>query len=93
MPTRSINLLAGLILFVVVSEAGAGGLERIKPGSDRTHFVLEKSGEAVVMWGFNYDRDDSGRLLEDYWGDEWATVAEDFREMKALGANVVRVHL
>jgi Cellulase (glycosyl hydrolase family 5) len=90
---RVLIILSGLILFVVASEAGASGLERIKPGPDGTHFVLEKSGEAVVMWGFNYDRDDSGRLLEDYWGDEWATVAEDFREMKALGANVVRVHL
>ena len=46
-----------------------------------------------MIWGFNYDRDDAGRLLEDYWGDEWATVVEDFREMKGLGANVVRVHL
>jgi Cellulase (glycosyl hydrolase family 5) len=45
------------------------------------------------MWGFNYDHDDAGRLLEDYWRDEWATVADDFREMKGLGANVVRVHL
>src|SRR5678816_294900 len=49
--------------------------------------------DSVVMWGFNYDRDDAGRLLEDYWADEWETVAADFREMKALGANVVRVHL
>jgi hypothetical protein len=45
------------------------------------------------MWGFNYDRDDAGRLLEDYWADEWGTVADDFREMRALGANVVRIHL
>jgi hypothetical protein len=45
------------------------------------------------MWGFNYDRDDAGRLLEDYWEGEWDTVASDFREMKDLGANVVRVHL
>jgi Cellulase (glycosyl hydrolase family 5) len=82
-----------LIVCLAATEAGAGGLERIKPSGDGSHFVLEKSGETVVMWGFNYDRDDAGRLLEDYWGEEWATVAEDFREMKALGANVVRVHL
>lgn len=45
-------------------------------------------------WGFNYDHDDgAGRLIEDYWHAEWATVEEDFAEMKALGANVVRVHL
>ena len=33
------------------------------------------------------------RLLEDYWEAEWPTVVEDFREMKTLGANVVRIHL
>ena len=36
------------------------------------------------MWGVNYDHDDAGRLLEDYWADEWPTVVEDFREIKAL---------
>lgn len=27
----------------------------------------------------NYDHDDDGRLLEDYWQDEWPTVVEDFQ--------------
>jgi len=44
-------------------------------------------------WGFNYDRDEDGRLIEDYWDSGWSKVEEDFREMKQLGANVVRVHL
>ena len=65
----------------------------LRPSADNTHFVRDDTKQRVVMWGFNYDRDDAGRLLEDYWADEWDTVAEDFREMKALGANVVRVHL
>lgn len=56
-------------------------------------FVQGESDRPFVAWGFNYDHDDAGRLLEDYWGDEWATVVEDFREMKELGANVVRIHL
>ena len=46
-----------------------------------------------VPWGFNYDHDRSGRLLEDYWHDEWRSVEEDFQEMQELGANVVRIHL
>ncbi len=46
-----------------------------------------------MPWGFNYDRDYKSRLLEDYWESEWPTVVEDFREMKLLGANVVRIHL
>lgn len=68
-------------------------LEPISPSVDRTHFVGATSGEKFVVWGVNYDHDDAGRLLEDYWEKEWATVAEDFQEIKALGANVVRVHL
>lgn len=44
-------------------------------------------------WGFNYDHDRDGRLIEDYWDKEWAAVEEDFKEMKTLGANVVRIHL
>lgn len=73
--------------------ASAPPLERIRVSDDGSHFVGATSGERIVMWGFNYDHDDSGRLIEDYWHDEWPTVVEDFHEMKDLAANVVRVHL
>jgi hypothetical protein len=46
-----------------------------------------------VPWGFNYDHDEKGRLLEDYWEKEWPKVAQDFVEMRDLGANTVRIHL
>ena len=69
------------------------GMERIVVAPDRTSFVRHTSGELFVPWGFNYDHDRDGRLIEDYWHAEWNSVAEDFAEMKALGANVVRVHL
>ncbi len=65
---------------VVVAEGGRG-------------FVREPSGRAFVPWGFNYDHDEKGRLIEDYWSEEWEKVEQDFREMKQLGANVVRIHL
>jgi len=68
-------------------------LPRLRPSDDGTHFVAAGSGERVELWGFNYDHDGDGRLLENYWHDEWPTVVEDFQEMKALGANVVRIHL
>ena len=68
-------------------------LEWIRPSEDKSGFVLAGSGEKFLAWGVNYDHDDSGRLLEDYWRTEWPTVAEDFKEVKALGANVVRIHL
>ncbi len=65
----------------------------IRPSKDGTHFVRTDREQRFVAWGFNYDHDADGRLLEDYWLDEWPTVVEDFNEMKALGANTVRIHL
>lgn len=77
------------------SAAGAASatLELIRPSKDRTHFVGTTSGKRFVVWGVNYDHDGEGRLLEDYWDREWATVVEDFKEIRALGANLVRIHL
>lgn len=68
-------------------------MEFIVLSSDGTHFVYRNSGERFRPWGFNYDHDHAGRLIEDYWDDEWEKVEEDFLEMRALGANVVRIHL
>lgn len=59
----------------------------------KTGFVQQSTGKVFVPWGFNYDHDDAGRLIEDYWETESSVVEEDFGEMKALGANVVRIHL
>jgi len=68
-------------------------LELIRPSEDGSGFIRAGSGEKFLAWGFNYDHDDPGRLLEDYWHKEWATIVEDFKEIKALGANTVRIHL
>ncbi|MCX7765334.1 MAG: glycoside hydrolase family 5 protein [Candidatus Sumerlaeia bacterium] len=68
-------------------------LKWICPSKDGSHFVCDDSDTTFVVWGFNYDHDATGRLLEDYWTQEWQTVVEDFYEMKQLGANVVRIHL
>ena len=87
-------LMAVLVLLAgAASHAGAKGMEWIKVGKDGRSFVLDSSGKAFAPRGFNYDRDSDGRLIEDYWETEWPKVQEDFAEMKALGANVVRVHL
>lgn len=67
-------------------------LESIRVASDGKGFTT-LSGEKFVPWGFNYDHDENGRLLEDYWRQEWSKVEQDFQEMKDLGANVVRIHL
>ena len=71
---------------------GSQKLPWIKLSDDRKHFVGTEKVPFRV-WGVNYDHDDAGRLIEDYWNLEWDSVVEDFSEIKALGANVVRIHL
>lgn len=85
-----------LVLLSLVAAKGflqAGPLEQVSVSRDGRGFILQSSGQDFVPWGVNYDHDRQGRLIEDYWHAEWATVAEDFREIKSLGANVVRIHL
>ena len=38
-----------------------------------------RAGEPFTPWGFNYDHDADGRLIEDYWHDEWAAVARGLK--------------
>jgi hypothetical protein len=71
----------------------AADMPWVRVADDGAGFVLVPGGKPFLPWGLNYDHDRKGRLLEDYWEAEWATVEADFREMKKLGANVVRVHL
>ncbi|GIX04740.1 MAG: hypothetical protein KatS3mg114_0609 [Planctomycetaceae bacterium] len=75
--------------------AGAAGAELpwIVVAPEGKGFITAPEGRAFTPWGFNYDHDTQGRLLEDYWHDEWSLVETHFREMKRLGANVVRIHL
>lgn len=91
--TASAVFFSIVFLFAGATFAAPSPLEPIHLSPDGAHFARAKSGKPFVAWGFNYDHDRSGRLLEDYWEREWATVAQDFQEMKALGANVVRIHL
>jgi len=68
-------------------------MERVQVAPGGKGFVLVPCGRTFTPLGFNYDHDERGRLLEEYWGSEWGKVEEDFAEMKRLGANVVRIHL
>jgi hypothetical protein len=77
----------------VTGQVKADEMPWVQVSKDQKGFVLESSGRPFVPWGFNYDHDDQGRLVEDYWEDEWPTVEAHFGQMKKLGANVVRVHL
>src|SRR5690242_14483227 len=82
-----------LVLLAVPAWAEAPKLEPIRVSKDGTGFVRSPSGTKFTPWGFNYDHDRKGRLIEDYWDAEWDLVTTHFGQMKRLGANVVRVHL
>ena len=75
------------------SKESPAKLEAIRISDDGKHFVGATSRRPFAVWGVNYDHDDAGRLLEDYWEKDWAIVEEDFGQIKALRANVVRIHL
>jgi hypothetical protein len=87
-----------MLLLLATDETGAKDsrserMERVRVAPDGKSFVLSPSGKRFVPVGFNYDHDESGRLIEDYWDAEWIRIEEDFAEMKTLGASVVRIHL
>jgi hypothetical protein len=65
----------------------------VSVSKDRKGFVLDGTEKPFVVWGVNYDHDVTGRLIEDYWVDEWPAVEKHFAQMTKLGANVVRIHL
>ncbi len=66
---------------------------RITVTADKKLLIEKDTGKPYAPWGFNYDRDYKSRLLEEHWNDEWPTVEKHFRQMKSMGANIVRIHL
>jgi hypothetical protein len=78
-------------LLLATPSIRAGELPWILVSPDGRGFVA--AGGKFSPFGFNYDRDARGRLLEDFWESEWPRVEKDFRSMRQLGANVVRIHL
>jgi hypothetical protein len=86
-------LLVATVSIILSFCAHAADLPRIAVSADKKGFIETETGRRFTPWGFNYDHDSRGRLIEDYWDDEWNAVVEHFGQMKKLGANVVRVHL
>lgn len=88
------DLIVGVTLSLFAPAAtSADDLPWVVVSKDNKGFTLRPSDKPFVPWGFNYDHDAAGRLIEDYWETEWEKVETDFAEMKKLGANVVRIHL
>ncbi|MDQ3624715.1 MAG: glycoside hydrolase family 5 protein [Verrucomicrobiota bacterium] len=86
-------LLAVLFLSscYALSAEAIPALEPVRVAGDGRGFVLGQTQRPFHPWGMNYGN--AGRLMEDFWNEDWETFAADFRELKVLGANVVRVHL
>lgn len=86
-------IFRAIVMMMLANSLAVASPDWIAARRDGGGFVMNPSGAPFVPWGFNYDRDYRFRLIEDYWEREWSTVEQDFREMKGLGANVVRIHL
>lgn len=82
-----------LLLLLFATSVAAAQTQWVKVSKDKQGFELAESGQRFIPWGFNYDHNSAGQLLEDYWEEQWSAVESDFQEMKRLGANVVRIHL
>src|SRR5262245_61277067 len=96
------NLIRLLVVLLSLAPSASSLAEDKKPpeklsfvevSADKRGFALAGSHKPFVPWGFNYDHDETGRLIEDYWESEWPKVEADFAEMKELGANVTRIHI
>lgn len=92
---------AGVLVSVLAAGQAVGGdkppepgMQRVRGSDDGKAFVLAGSGKRFAPWGFNY-LGKFGQLAEEDWHTPagWNQVEDDFREMKKLGANVVRWHL
>jgi len=82
-----------MALLLAASPCLGADLEWVRISDDGRGFALAESGSRFTPWGFNYDHEGDGQLLEDYWDEKWPTVESAFGEMRELGANVVRIHL
>jgi hypothetical protein len=79
------------LTLLVCAVIGRAAENYIQVSRDEKRFTLSSSGQPFTPWGLNYGN--HGRLIEDFWLDDWPTVVRDFHTMRTMGANVVRVHL
>src|SRR5262245_24433412 len=79
------------VLLAIITSAPPASMPRVEVAADKQSFVLAGTTTPFRPWGLNYGN--AGRLIEDFWADDWLSLEADFRAMKAIGTNVVRVHL
>jgi hypothetical protein len=71
-------------LLVVTSaiQSHATAMPWLAVSPDKKGFVLDSSSRPFLPWGFNYNHDDTGRLIEDHWENEWNKIEAHFTQMK-----------
>ncbi len=82
-----IYLLAALAITAVAADPQP----RITLSRDGKTFILQNTTTKFLPLGHNYGN--AHRLMEDFWETDFKTIEDDFAELKALGTNVIRVHL
>lgn len=82
---------AGVVLAFLMLSAGCASprLQRVCVAPDNRGFVLNPSGQRFVPWGHNY----AAQGLEDQAERSWAKIGSDFKDLRRMEANVIRIHL
>lgn len=86
-------LIIVVICLCAVQCMAKKSLPLIQPSKDGSHFVRTDTNSPFIIWGFNYDHDNDGLIAGCEWKKHWPAVVEDFKIMKSLGANTIRLHL
>src|SRR5947208_1690506 len=70
-----------LVAVIAISPAAPPGeLPWIRVADNSSGFVAGPAARPFTPWGFNYDHDAKGRLIEDYWHDDWSMVEAHFAQ-------------
>jgi hypothetical protein len=102
MKRNNLILFAVLVLLmfscrkaVKVSPAPAPAKQSMPAMTIRGKEFYDTNGKRFIPWGLQYTNTAKIPLLEDNWFADttWAVILQDFQNMKALGANIIRIHL
>ena len=65
------TLLAAALVMGIAEPLLSADLPRIVIARDKQGFAIQDTDTRFSPWGFNYDHDETGRLIEDYWNSDW----------------------
>jgi hypothetical protein len=73
----------------LLGEPSAGGLELLTVDPSGSHLVAVPSGERFTAWGMRTPAD----MPETFWNEDWDRLVDAFREIRRMGANIVRFNI